>query len=117
MKILANQSPVITSPKKNEAKSRPTLSNEEVKEKLAAHVELSKKSNPPKFDQALGAGFLNEKTPPASPPDHLLKTDVDKNDPNDSSTTEKLKSVLSKGAFSFNSREKEILDKILSDRN
>lgn len=47
--------------------------------------------------------------------DHIVKSDVGINDPKDSTTTEKLKTVISKGAFNFNSREREILDKILND--
>jgi hypothetical protein len=46
---------------------------------------------------------------------HLLMSDVKLNDPNDPTTQEKLKSILSKGAFNFNPREREALDKILSN--
>lgn len=45
--------------------------------------------------------------------DHLLVSDVSKNDPNSPETTEKLKSILSTGAFQFNEKEREALSKIL----
>jgi hypothetical protein len=45
---------------------------------------------------------------------HLLLSDVQLNDPKDSNTQEKLKTVLKNGAFNFNPREKETLEKILS---
>jgi len=44
---------------------------------------------------------------------HVLASDVDKNDPNSPETTEKLKSILSTGAFAFNDKEREALSKIL----
>ena len=44
-------------------------------------------------------------------------SDVGLNDPNDPTTVGKLKDVLSKGAFSFNPKERETLEKILSDRS
>jgi hypothetical protein len=46
---------------------------------------------------------------------HLLMTDVKLNDPSDSNTQEKLKLVLRNGAFNFNSKEKETLEKILGE--
>lgn len=39
--------------------------------------------------------------------------DVQKNDPRDPMTSEKLKTMLSSGAISFNSKEQEVLKKIL----
>lgn len=44
-------------------------------------------------------------------------SDVGLNDPNDPTTVGKLKDVLSKGAFSFNPKERETLEKILNDRS
>ena len=41
------------------------------------------------------------------------KSDIDLNDPKDSNTQEKLKTVLTKGAFNFNAKEREALEKIL----
>ena len=40
--------------------------------------------------------------------------DIKKNDPNAPETREKLKTILSTGAFSFNPKEREALQKILS---
>lgn len=122
--------------KKNKSKRGPSqkasVSEGEIREKLAAHVEttssaknqLIKKNN----SEALGSGFMNpearalipaaaavtEKTEGSSlAKSHLLLSDVKLNDPHDSNTQEKLKSVLRNGAFSFNPKEKETLEKIL----
>ena len=45
--------------------------------------------------------------------DIMLKSDVGLNNPNDPTTVEKLKSVLSSGAVNFSGKEKDILGKIL----
>lgn len=111
------------------------LSADEIKEKLASHVQTSSsaKNLAIKNSPKLGEGFLNHdlvKKPEIIPlqnaaeptaeeesevkKDLLLKSDIAKNDPADTNTQEKLKTVLSKGAFSFNSREKEVLEKILA---
>lgn len=99
---------------------KPEISENEIREKVAANVatsntakaEVIKKNNA----QALGAGFMapteNESSLEKS---HLLLSDVKLNDPNDSNTQEKLKTVLKNGAFNFNPREKETLEKILAD--
>ncbi len=115
------------------------ISENEVREKLAAHVETSNTAKSKVLQQnsqQLGSGYLNTDTPPApkivAPPiaaaqvtegpeesdsvkdAHLLLSDVKLNDPKDPNTQEKLKSVISRGAFNFNSREREALDKILN---
>jgi len=105
------------------------VSDGEIREKLASHVETSNTAKSQvlqKNSQALGAGFMNESIKPgvlAKPPEenedslknsHLLLSDVQLNDPNDTNTQEKLKSVLRNGAFSFNPKEKETLEKILA---
>lgn len=117
---------------------KPNISADEIRQKLAANVEMSntaKKIQKEKNSQKLGEGFLNgempmkkieapvvateeTKTEEKDPnfKDHLVKSDVGVNDPTDSTTTEKLKTVISKGAFNFNSREREVLDKILNDQ-
>ena len=43
-----------------------------------------------------------------------ILSDVKLNDPKDPGTQEKLKSVISKGAFSFNPKERDVLEKILN---
>lgn len=88
------------------------VSDRDIREKLASHVETSNTAKSQvlqKNSKALGAGFMNEKD------SHLLLSDVKLNDPTDSNTQEKLKTVLRNGAFSFNPREKETLEKILAD--
>tara|TARA_R110000868_G_scaffold117600_8_gene312293 strand:+ start:7103 stop:7492 length:390 start_codon:yes stop_codon:yes gene_type:complete len=45
-----------------------------------------------------------------------VPSDVGLNDPNDPATVGKLKDVLSKGAFNFNPKERETLEKILGER-
>ena len=113
------------------------VSEEEIREKLASHVETSNTAKAQvlqKNSQALGAGFMKEDASPkvvtqkivprmempegesedSLKKSHLLLSDVQLNDPNDSNTQEKLKNVLRNGAFSFNPKEKETLEKILS---
>jgi len=128
--------------KKAAKPEKPNISADEIRQKLASNVEMSntaKKIQKEKNAQKLGEGFLNGELPAkkieapamakevekpeskveesADPnfKDHIVKSDVGINDPKDSTTTEKLKTVISKGAFNFNSREREILDKILND--
>ncbi len=45
---------------------------------------------------------------------HLLNSDIAANDPKAPETQEKLKQVLSTGAFSFSDKERAVLDKILA---
>lgn len=123
--------------KKSEKKN---LSANEIREKLAANIEMSnsaKSAMKSKNTQQFGTGFMNENfTPPeiekpknqvesnsvdnetnsVNLKDHILNSDIKKNDPNDSTTTEKLKTVLQKSAFNFNPKEREVLDKILNDQ-
>ncbi|MDD4975668.1 MAG: hypothetical protein PHY93_15030 [Bacteriovorax sp.] len=111
------------------------VSDREIREKLASHVETSNTAKAQviqKNSKALGAGFMNEDFRPkpleaevaadegekkadSVKDSHLLLSDVKLNDPTDPNTQEKLKSVLRNGAFSFNSREKETLEKILGN--
>jgi len=117
---------------------KPSISENEIRNKLAAHVETSNTAKSgilKKNAQKLGDGFMNPEMKPlvakeapattvaAAPVEekektsdeaHLLKTDVNLNDPKDPSTQEKLKTVLSTGAFNFNPKEREALDKILN---
>lgn len=108
------------------------LSESEIREKLAAHVETSntaKSATLKKNSQKMGEGFMNADAKPVfiqkteTKPEaesekendpHLLKTDINLNDPKDPATQEKLKTVLSSGAFNFNANERETLNKILS---
>lgn len=116
------------------------ISDSQIREKLAAHVESSNSAKSQlikKNNQALGSGFMNSEVKaqlpiPAAAPvppvasgeeapvadkslkeSHLLMSDVQLNDPQDSNTQEKLKSILRNGAFSFNPKEKETLERIL----
>lgn len=133
--------------KKEALPAKKNMSPDEIKEKLAAHVDTSQASknmavmNSKKF----GEGFLNDDVKPkaltaplapdpsapqleapskeespveeksANSKDFVLKSDIALNDPKDTNTQEKLKTVLAKGAFSFNAREKEALEKILGN--
>lgn len=111
------------------------ISDNEIREKLAAHVETSNTAKSKELmqnSQKFGTGFMNPDAKPVpviakeiekeeveadeekSGDAHLLKTDVNLNDPKDPATSEKLKSIISKGAFNFNPREREALDKILN---
>lgn len=105
------------------------ISERAIREKLASHVETSNSAKSKvmeKNSQALGAGFLSDAKAPGDKVEapkkedsikdsHLLMSDVKLNDPNDPNTQEKLKSVLTKGAFNFNAREREALEKILGN--
>ena len=90
-----------------------------------------------KTSKKLGEGFLNGDIKPApvvapiakegelapveaeekSPntKDFIMKSDIAQNDPKDTNTQEKLKSVISKGGFNFNPKEREALEKILAN--
>lgn len=111
---------------------RKQISASAIKEKLAEHVQANaaaKPKSPLETSQRLGEGFMNETMvrPPIVAPtpaeitpeaeetkkDIILKSDIAKNDPTDTNTQEKLKTVLSKGAFNFNPKEKEALERIL----
>lgn len=123
------------------AAEKQQVSESEIREKLAAHVETSntaKSAVLKKNSQKLGDGFMNPDAKPLSvarpeprpqsqleaaidegekadkEDKHLLKSDINLNDPKDPATQEKLKTVLSSGGFSFNARERETLDKILN---
>jgi hypothetical protein len=132
-------------PAKKEAAELPVKKNmsaDQIKEKLAAHVETSgtSKSLAIQNSKKLGEGFLNPDAKPlvqaqpktelvegAEAPkvaeevktpntkDFVLNSDIAANDPTDTNTQEKLKTILSKGAFNFNAREKEALEKILGN--
>jgi hypothetical protein len=111
------------------APEKKAISNQEIKEKLANHVQTSnsaKSLSIQKSSKPLGSGFMNEEVKPkflekepelvdSVKDSHLLLSDVKLNDPKDSNTQEKLKTVLKNGAFNFNPREKETLEKILAD--
>ncbi|MBC7713598.1 MAG: hypothetical protein H7177_09675 [Rhizobacter sp.] len=126
-----------TARKKAELPQKKDVSPGEIREKLAARVEtsdtaknLALKNNSKK----LGDGYMNEEFKPApviapaeteieateekslNSKDFVLKSDIAKNDPKDSNTQEKLKSVIQKGGFNFNPKERETLEKILSDQ-
>lgn len=126
--------------KKAEAPPKKEMSPEAIKEKLAANVGVSEaaKEAAIKNSKKLSDGFMDEKVAFAkkkvevveveapkieanqtdeiktpNTKDLTLKSDVALNDPKDTNTQEKLKTVLSKGAFSFNPKEREALEKIL----
>jgi hypothetical protein len=106
---------------------QPHVSDRDIREKLASHVETSNtaKMQMKKNTQKFGEGFLNEEkipNPIVKEEFHSeevsietpIKSDIATNDPRSSDTQEKLKSVLSKGAFSFNPKERDALDRILN---
>lgn len=124
---------------KNKMKHAPSekaaISDSQIREKLAAHVETSNSAKSQLIknnNKTLGSGFMNSEAkaqipmPVPAPGEeaplankslkesHLLMSDVQLNDPQDSNTQEKLKSILRNGAFSFNPKEKETLERILA---
>jgi hypothetical protein len=126
--------------KKAAAPIKKEMSASAIKEKLAAHVETSgaAKNMAIKNTKKLGENFMSEaikpivdivnveapkiagaavveeeiKTPNTK--DLTIKSDIALNDPKDTNTQEKLKSALTKGAFNFNPKEREALEKILA---
>jgi len=111
-------------------RDQPSLSNSEIREKVELRkqendkVEITKKKNNVK----LGAGFMSDEKAQVvavnkqkldSGEEKILitesfKNDLNKNDPNDDTTKEKLKSVLEKNAFNFSAKEREVLSKIVT---
>jgi len=122
--------------RKSKKASRPELSDDQIRQKISqektAQVETSKLAQV-KNQMKLGEGFLNQevtdkkmqeqiKIPESAPEiktpntsDYTVRSDVGLNNPLDSNTSEKLKTVLSKGAFNFNSKERGVLEKILGE--
>lgn len=125
--------------RKKSAPAKPAISESEIREKVASQVETSNTAKSgilKKNSQKLGDGFLNSEIKPQLKPvpaptpekvekeevqkadkeetNFLLKPDVSLNNPKDPAVQEKLKTVLSTGAFNFNPREREALDKILN---
>lgn len=115
------------------------MSASAIKEKLAAHVETSDaaKNMAIKNTKKLGENFMSDTIKPivdtveVNPPklskaegdeeiktpntkDLTIKSDIALNDPRDTNTQEKLKTALSKGAFNFNPKERDALEKILA---
>ena len=113
------------------------MSASAIKEKLASHVETSDvaKNMAFKNTKKLGENFMSEtikpivdvvkveapaigaeeeeiKTPNTK--NLTIKSDIAQNDPKDTNTQEKLKSALTRGAFNFNPKEREALEKILA---
>lgn len=98
-----SEAPKIKITKENMPKKE-RLSDREIKEKLAAHVELS---NPKKVTVPLEGKTESIKE------NSLVNSDVKENNPSSPETREKLKTVLTSGAFSFNPQERENLERIL----
>lgn len=116
------------------------MSASAIKDKLAAHVETSDaaKNMAIKNTKKLGENFMSDTVKPIvdtvdvvvpklsksegdeeeiktpNTKDLTIKSDIALNDPRDSNTQEKLKSALTKGAFNFNPKEREALEKILA---
>lgn len=86
------------------------MSDSAIREKVAANAEISEaaKMKAIQSKPKLGEGFMKSG-------DHLLKSDVQLNSPEDPVTAEKLKAVLSAGAFNFNPKERDVLAKILEN--
>ena len=109
------------------------MSASAIKDKLAAHVQTSdvSKHMAIKNTKKLGENFMSETVKPIvdvvtveapveeeiktpNTKDLTIKSDIALNDPKDTNTQEKLKSALTRGAFNFNPKEREALEKILA---
>lgn len=123
--------------KKGARVTKKELSDSAIKEKLAAHIQTSDaaRNMSIKNTKKLGENFMSDEIKPIvdmakvkipiiegeeirsegnpNTKDFILKSDIAQNDPKDTNTQEKLKSALVRGAFNFNSKEREALEKIL----
>ena len=129
------------SKKKFAAPVKKEMSASAIKDKLAAHVETSDvaKNMAIKNTKKLGENFMSEAIKPlvdtvsvdapklakgeAETEEEIktpntknltIKSDIAQNDPKDTNTQEKLKTALTRGAFNFNPKEREALEKILA---
>lgn len=120
MKVKSNDSTAKTVKKSNKSKApvddlpkKKSMSDSSIREKLEEHTKVGRSAEKAKIESSakLGEGFLNDKT--KLPENSLVKSDVGSNLASDSNTSEKLKTVLVSGAFGFNPKERENLERIL----
>lgn len=108
MKVDANTNTKTDTPKikitKENMPKKERLSDSDIREKLAAHVQLSNPTRPPVP--------LEGKTDSIED-NSLVNSDVKSNNPSSPETREKLKTVLMGNAFNFNPQERENLERIL----
>lgn len=111
------QTPVLKRSGKKAVSTKEPISDKEIRAKLAASTEISEAAkNKAKVEgKRMGEGFMKPVENPINTEDHLLKADVQVNDPKDPVTAEKLKTILDTGAFSFNPKERDVLSKILAE--
>jgi hypothetical protein len=120
--------------KKVAAPIKKEMSASAIRDKLAAHVQTSdvSKNMAIKNTKKLGDNFMSDEIKPIADvvkveapaseeeiktpntKDLTIKSDIALNDPKDSNTQEKLKSALTRGAFNFNPKERDALEKILA---
>ncbi len=97
---------------------KPQVSAAEIREKVQEH--FKPKVEVDRADLSKIAQAKNQVSKPAQDkpePELTRPSDVGLNDPQDPATIGKLKDILSKGAFNFNPREREALEKILADKD
>lgn len=92
-------------------RSRANFSDNEIREKVKAHLSKNAKTKG-KVLQDVEKKVVEKKSEEsvAAGPGVLV------NDPNNGVTTEKLKGVLTSGSFSFSGKERDILEKILKNK-
>lgn len=89
-----------------DANEKPSISDSEIRAKLQEKVkEKQLKSSP-----------SPQNNEPMAKKEGKPVGDVGTNDPNDTNTTEKLKSLLSSGAIQFSGKEQSVLQEILKNR-
>ena len=122
--------------RKYEAKNKPDFSDSEIRDKIAKLQSKNQTNfNKPVAGKKLGVGFMQEdkaefpkqslipvpdsvaaneaKVEKEESEKEVVASDINKNDPNDTNTTEKLKMLMSTGGFKFNEKEKAALGQIL----
>lgn len=123
MKVKNDDSTAKTLKKSNKEKvtddlpKKKSISDSKIRKKLEEHTQVGRGVEKAKLENSakLGEGFLKDKSDekPNIEGNSLVKSDVGSNKASDSNTSEKLKTILSSGAFGFNPKERENLERIL----
>ncbi len=112
----SNSANTMSKIKKEELLGAGFLNEEEVSKKIETQKQKEIEAQKKALDLASPTANISESKTTISVERIEKPSDVGLNDPKDSLTSSKLKSVLDMGAFNFNPKEREVLSKILSER-
>lgn len=99
-------------------RTRKFKSSDEIRAKFEAHI--AKKNGPVKAELSPQAKQIEKKQAKSQEvstqegAEKKVNSQIDVNDPQDSNTREKLKTILKSGAFRFSGKEKDVLADILN---